>query len=377
MSDGDEPRLQRSSLLAGVAEGVLATALPLLVANVTRDPLAVAGVIAAQHLPWIAVAVLWQRLAASDRRTVVGVVHTARAVAAGYLGVQAAAGTETVLKIQLVALLVGLGEALAGAVEEERDDTAHLSARGMIGVGLVGMPLGGLLYELFTAVPFVADVLFFALAALFALFVQRPVHGVAVSDEGGPDGRRRRGPPGALLATGVLASLGSAAVLGVLVLFALDGLGLGAPAFGLLLAGMAGAAAAGAWVAPEVGRAIGLRSGVAVAGVVAAAALVTASQVADAGRPWASVVALGIGWAAAGTGTVLLRAVVPAATDEPEAMRDLHLAESVAVVIGALAGGWLARAHGVDGALLLAAASFAASALAVAAIRSRKSLDGI
>ena len=51
-------RLRRSATLAGVAEGVVATALPLLAANLTQDPLAIAGVIAAQHAPWIVVALL-------------------------------------------------------------------------------------------------------------------------------------------------------------------------------------------------------------------------------------------------------------------------------------------------------------------------------
>ena len=52
----------------------MATALPLLAVNISRDPLAIAGVVAAQHLPWIAVALGWRLVAGVDRRTVIGLV---------------------------------------------------------------------------------------------------------------------------------------------------------------------------------------------------------------------------------------------------------------------------------------------------------------
>jgi len=63
----DERRLRRSSTMAGVGDGVVAVALPLLAANVTRDPLAIAAVVAAQHLPWVVVHAGW-RFVNADRR---------------------------------------------------------------------------------------------------------------------------------------------------------------------------------------------------------------------------------------------------------------------------------------------------------------------
>lgn len=366
----DEPRLRHAALVAGVAEGVLATALPLLAAAITRDPLAVATVVAAQHLPWVLVALGRPLVARSDGRTVVGLVHTARALAVAYLAFAALAGTDTILKVQGVALVVGFGEALTGSVEDGTGD-AGLSTRGMVGVGLIGMPIGGFLYELFLAVPFLVDVLLFALAALFALFVPRPVAENVVGAEG-----RLRLAPGTAPVAAVLA-IGSAArsaVLGVLVLFALDDLGLGAPAFGMFLAGLAAATAAGAWVAPETGSALGLRPGFAVAAGIAGTALVTAGRVPDPERPWASAVALGIAWAAATTGGVLLRALLPSAAGRPVtagALRALHLVEWVAVCVGALGGGWLARERSVADVVQLAAAGWALAAVAVATVGRR------
>jgi hypothetical protein len=364
-----EPRLRRAALLAGVAEGIVATGLPLLAAAVSRDPLAIAAVVAAQHAPWIVVAIAWPALArVADRRTVVGVVHTARALAVGYLGMHALAGTENIFKIQLVALLLGLGEALNSTVEDEADDS-RLSTRGMWGVALVGMPIGGVLYEVFAAVPFLMDVLFFALAALFALFVPRPFARAEARQ------RLRLAPgTGSVAVTAFVATAARSAVLGVLVLFALVDLGLGAPAWGLVLAGLAAATAAGGWVAPETGSALGLKAGVAVAGILSGAALVTAARVADAERPWASVLALGVAWATATTATVLLRALLPAAAGRPVtggALRAFHVIEWVAVCVGALAGGWLAREQGVAQAVELAAGGWALAAISVVAVRRR------
>ena len=366
-----DPRLRRSATLAGVAEGVVATALPLLAVNISRDPLAVAGVVAAQHLPWIAVALGWHLVARSDRRTVVGLVDTVRALAVGYLGVLALAGSETILLLQVVALVVGLGEALTGTVEEEIGD-ARLSTRGMLGLAVVGMPLGGFLYEIFIAVPFLMDVLFFALAALFALFIQRPV--AAPVTTAAPQRPRLAPGTGPVAATALVASVARSAVLGILVLFALHDLGLGAPAWGLLLAGLAAATAAGGWVAPEAGAALGLRSGFAVASILSGAALATAAQVADPAKPWMAALALGVATATATTGAVLLRALLPAAAGRPvtgPSLRAFHLVEWVGICAGALAGGWLARRYPIADVLRWAAAAWVLAALSVATVRRR------
>jgi len=368
-----EPRLRRAALLGGVAEGILATALPLLAASVTHDPLDVAAVVAAQHLPWIAVALGWSLVHRVDRRTVVGVVHTMRALVTGWIGFHTLAGTDTITRVQLVALLVGLGEALSGSVEDEAGDP-RMSTRGMVGLAVLGMPVGGFLYEIFLAVPFLADVLLFALAALFALFVPRPVRAPATE---GP-GRTRLAPGTVPVAiTAFVASAARSAVLGILVLFALVDLGLGAPAFGVLLAALAAATTTGGWVAPETGSVLGLRVGFAVAALLSGAGLVTAARVADAEQPWASALALGVAWATATTGGVLLRALLTATAGRPVAggaLRAFHLAEWAGVCAGALLGGWLARDRGVADVVQLAAIGWAVAALSIAASARRRTV---
>ena len=356
MAQRDERRLRQSSLVAGVGDGVVAVGLPLLAAGITRDPLAVAAVIAAQHLPWVLVGLGWPLLRV-DRRTMVGSIDTLRALTLGYIGLQVLAGRETILEVQLAAAVVGLGEALTDGSEHEEGDVGGLSRRGLIGLAVFGFPLGGILYEVFPATPMLFDVLAFALAATFALLVRREIVPPV-------DGERLRPPrlaPGSTAVTAALAlaTAGSSAVVGVLVLFALDDLGLGAPAFGLLLAGLAAATAAGAWVAPEAGRIVGLRPGACLAWLVAGAGPVVASRVADVDRPWLAATALAAGAAAVMVGSVLARAQLQRATgfrlDSPP-LRRFHLVVWAAIPLGALLGGWFARRQGVADTLQASAA---------------------
>lgn len=365
----DQRRLRRSSTIAGVGDGVVAVALPLLAAGITHDPLAIAAVVAAQHLPWALVQVGWRHVRI-DRRTVLGMIDTGRAVVLGLIGLLTLIGQETILGIQLAAFVVGLGEALTDGTETETGDVSGLSTRGMVGMAVVGLPLGGLLYEIYPATPFLFEVLAFAVAALFALLVRGPVPPVTapVETDEAPAPRALPGT-GLVTASAAMAALAASAVLGVLVLFALEDLGLGAPAFGFLLAGLALATAAGAFVAPEVGTALRVRPGLVLALLLAAGGHATASQVADPDTPLAAALALGV---AAGSGmvaAVLCRALLQLHAGRPvtgPALQQFHLVVWSAIPVGALLGGWVASERKVADALLLAAFAWAVAALLAA-----------
>lgn len=372
----DLRNLRRSSTIAAVADGVVAVALPLLAAAVTRDPLAVAGVVAAQHLPWVVVAVVWPAVA-GDRRSLVGGVDTVRAVALGMLGVLVLAGRETILDIQMAAVVVGLGEALTDGAETDTGTAAAIAPRTMTALAAVGLPLGGLLYEVFPATPFLFDVLAFAVAGLLALLVARPMARDPEATAGLPAFAARTTPV-ALVAG--LAAAGSSAVLGVLVLFALDGLGLGAPAFGVLLAGLAVAGACGGYIAPDVGRVLGLKGGTAVGLGIAAAGNATAWQVADADAPWASALALGVAAAGAMVASVLCRALLAGAHGKPvtgPALRAFHLAVWTAIPVGAVLGGLVGRERGVAEVLAWAAGAQVVAMLALLTVVSRNRLTQV
>lgn len=375
----DRRRLRQSSTIAGVGDGVVAVALPLLAANITHDPLAIAAVIAVQHLPWALVHVGWRHVRA-DRRTILGSVDTVRALVLGFIGFLALIGHETILGIQIAAFVIGLGEALTDGAETEAGDASDLSARGMLGMAVVGLPLGGILYEIFPATPFLFEVFAFSCAALFALLVQRPVAParVGADDDVAPDGGPVSLPgTGAVTASAAFAALASSAVLGVLVLFALEDLGLGAPAFGGLLAGLALCTAAGGFVAPEVGTALGIRPGLVVAFALAAAGHATASRVADPEQPWLAAAALGVAAGAAMIAVVLGRALLQRQAGRPvrgAALVRFHLVVWSAVPLGALAGGWIASERGVAEVLLWVGAAWAAAAVAALAARPPKNV---
>jgi hypothetical protein len=380
--------LRRSSTLAGVGDGFFAVALPLLTAGVTGDPLAVAAVTAAHHAPWALLALTRQRSAGSaDQRTMLGLGASLRAAAVVMVGLLGLVGAETTPMLAVVALVAGLGAAVADQAEEEFAGLAHaepdaggrrsteLRRRGMIGMAVVGLPLGGLVYEMAAALPFLVDVGVYALAALSALALRLPLRGSAPEAREGA-GARAPVPalaPGTARVTLVAAgdALASAAVLGVLVLFALEDLGLGAPAFGFLLAGMALAATLGALVAPTFASWLGPRAAAGLALAASGAGHAGAGVLADPARPFPAVVALGVGSGAAMVATVLLRALLYAGAGrvvDGDALAGFHARVWGAVPLGALAGGLVARAAGVSQAVTVAGILVALTGLAVTAI---------
>ena len=386
----DVRRLRRSAFLAGLGDGVVAVALPLLAAGVTRDPLAIAAVVAAQHLPWPLLALALPSLAGADRRTLAGAGNSARAIALGLAGLQAVVGTETLLTIQIVAFVVGIAQALTddtervgGQILRDRGGEAHatLAGAGMAGLAVVGLPIGGVLYELLAPIPLLFVVGIFAVAALFALGVRRPLLTPAAGV--GPRSRPPLLPrlaPGTVVITAAaaLASAAAGAVAGVLVLIALEDLGLGAPAFGFLLTGLAASSFVGALLAPSLGRRPGVRYGGAVGLVVAAAALVAAWVLLDPDRPYPAIVALGIAAAGSTVATVLLRTQRHGAvsTPEPDALRAFSLAVWTAMPLGAVIGGVLARSTAPEDVLLLAAGAAVVAAVASVTARAGSAAGG-
>lgn len=376
----DVRRLRRAAFVAGIGDGVAAVALPLLAAGLTRDPLAVAGVMAAQHLPWPLLALALPALRSADRRTLAGAGDSVRAVAVACAGLLALIGDETILMIQLVAFAIGVAQALSDDAEGVGGDTrqarsggsAHavLAGAGMVGLAVLGLPLGGFLYELLAPIPLLFDVGVFAVAALFVLAVRRPLLAIAASD-GLPIGRMGHLAKGTTTITAAAAAAAGAAgaVAGVLVLIALDDLGLGAPAFGLLLAGLAATSTVGALIAPAIGAALGVRTGIVLGLAVAAAGQVAAWALLDPELPYPSVAALGAAGAGGMLANVLLRAQRHAAAGDEDAggRRAFHLAVWAATPAGALLGGIAARSLEPGDVLLVGAGgSLLAAALAAA-----------
>jgi Transmembrane secretion effector len=374
--------LRASSLLAAVGEGIVAVALPLLTTAVTRDPLAVAAVVAAAQLPWVVVTLLGgQVLPQLERRTVLGTAHTLRAAAVAALAWSYAGNSETVGRLVAAAFAVGLGEALADHVEDGADGLPGAKPRpsglaralrsgGMVALAVVGLPLGGFLYEVLPPVPFVASVFVFCLAGLIALLPRVPLGSEARSQAMAPPAPLRLAP-GTTRPTAVAAlqALGTSAVLGVLVLFALDDLGLGAPAFGVLLGALAAGSALGGLGATELGRLLGGARATAAAACTAALAYGLAAAFSSPSFPLPGAVALVVGAAAAMATGVLARADLHARGGRrlgAGGLRAFHLVVWSAIPLGAVLGGLVAELLGVATAVAVAGGGPAVAAAALA-----------
>lgn len=372
-------RLRRASAFAGAGDGMVAVALPLLAVGLSRHPVAVAGVIAAQHLPWALLAAIGpQVIGLADQRTVLGSAATLRAATAAVLGLLALAGAERMSVVVAGALVLGLGEALGDGAEDMVSSGAGPGAglyrSGMTGLAAVGLPLGGLLFALAAGLPFLLAMGLFAVAALAALTLPRRLVG-ARPEVGRPTGdiAAPAGATAALTGVAALAAAAGGAVLGLLVLFAVDDLGLGAPAFGLVSSGLAAAAALGALVAPTVGSVFGWRGGSALALASSGAAYAGAAALADPNRAYLAVVALAAGAGAGMVAAVLLRAglhLAVGAASPTSALAAFHLRVWAAVPAGALAGGVVAAASSVRTALSIAGLVSVVAAVAVGGLRS-------
>ncbi|MCI0425542.1 MAG: MFS transporter [Actinobacteria bacterium] len=259
------PRLGRSfrwllssSWLTNLGDGLEVAAGPLLIASQTRDPRLVAAALVVQRLPVLLfglyAGVLADRL---DRRRLVIVVNVSRAVVLASLAVTIWAGLVNVVVVLATFFLLGLAETFADATTstllpmmvEKRDlgvANARLTAGHLTANHLVGPPIGAALFALGMSVPFVTQAVCVGLGAvLISRIVVPPVE-------------RAKGPSKVwaevaegfrwlwhhpavrtLALTVFFFNLTFGAAWSVLVLLAIERLGMGEVGYGLLLTSMA------------------------------------------------------------------------------------------------------------------------------------------
>src|SRR6266508_185989 len=106
-------KLWTAAAISNLGDGVFLTALPLLAATLTRDPLQVSLVFAAGWLPWLLLGLVSGALADRwDRRRVMWTVDAARFAVVGFLGVAVWAGWATIPLLVGAAFLLGAGQTL-------------------------------------------------------------------------------------------------------------------------------------------------------------------------------------------------------------------------------------------------------------------------
>ncbi|MFN2489644.1 MAG: MFS transporter [Actinomycetota bacterium] len=295
---GDYRRLWTATAVSNVGDGIRETALPLLAATLTRDPVAVAGVAFANRLPWLLLSLVSGALVDRwDRRIVMTIADAARACLMIGLGAAVVTGHAGVAVLYVAAFLLGSAETLfdnaAHAIlpsvvtrEDLEKANGQLEAAMLIGNNFVGPAIGGLLFVALAASPFFLDGVSFALAALLVVAMhgrfrpqrkERPAGATSVvadlrQDIGeGISWLWRQPLLRALSGMSAVINLVLHATYAIFVLFALEVLHLSEVAFGLLLVAEAVGSFLGAMVASRVSARFGPRATIVGAILLAAA----------------------------------------------------------------------------------------------------------
>ncbi len=282
-------RLFASSSASNLADGVLQAALPLLAATLTRDPVAVSTLAALAFVPWLLFAIpagtLVDRV---NRRTAMAAAEALRATLVLVLALSVGTGHASLPLLYVVAFVLGTAETvydsaaramLPGVVPRSRLERGNslLSTAESVGNIFLGAPLGAWLFAVAVSMPLWFNGSVWLVAAVLALTVAgrfRPVRETRTTMRADIGEGLRWLAGHTLLRRLVVVGAVQAAVhsmtSGILVLFALQNLGLAAPGFGVMLAVAGGGAVVGAILSPTVTRVLGRTHAMGFAGIASA-----------------------------------------------------------------------------------------------------------
>jgi len=376
-----------SGFLADFGDGVRLAGLPLLAAQLTRSPAAIAAVTAVQSLPWLLMgAGLGVIVDRTDRRRLMVAVDTTRAAVIAALAAAILLHADGLVLIYFRAFTTGVGSALRKTaavtcvprlVDSADLDRANgrLIAGQIVGNELAGPAAGGWLFGLAAVLPFAVNAGALGIAVLLLLTlpsVFQPAGQPTQQDsarvratvrgdlaEGLAWLRRHAGIRDLTVAVGVIAAM-DAAWFAVLVLYVIQTLHQKPGAYGVLLAvGAVGGIGAGV-IGSRLTRRLGMWPVLMLAGLVMAASqlvlglsanvLVAALMLAASSGAWALFDM---------TATTMRQRLVP----DRLLGRVTSLYGTVfggAEAVGALAGGALATAAGVQATMLVGVMPIAA-----------------
>ncbi|NMO54767.1 MFS transporter [Actinoplanes sp. TBRC 11911] len=258
-------RLQGAAIVSNVGDGAFAAAVPLLAVAVTRDPRLVSLVSAATTLPWLLLSLPTGALVDRyDRAGLMWRAQAGQAVVAAVVAVAVAAGAASIPVLVGAAFVLGACEVVVAnaaqailpgivpAADLQRANGRQFAATSTANT-FAGPPLGSLLFGVAAALPFGLDAATFAVSAAVLRKLPRgerlpapvPLGRAVAEGLRWLAGHRLLRTLALLLAANLFCfQLANVTV----VLFATQVLGLGAPAYGLLLTGSALGGVAGAMV---------------------------------------------------------------------------------------------------------------------------------
>lgn len=273
----DYHRLWAASAISNLGDGVRWTAMPLLAATLTRDPAKVAAIDLAGSLPWFLFALVAGALADRiDRRKAMVAANWFRAALMAALGVAVLTGNGSLWILYVTAFLLGMAETifdncaqaiLPSLVPKEQLERANgrMYAAEITTNQFGGPPLGGFLFSVKRAVPFLLDAASFALSAGLIGSIKGDFRARAEPSGNGlrsdiAQGLRWLWNHGLLRTLGMFLGLQNmmfTATYATFVLFALEILDLSAGGFGILGAASAGGSVIGSLVASPLSKRMG------------------------------------------------------------------------------------------------------------------------
>ena len=167
-----------SVIVSSTGDGMFITAFPLLALTLTRDPVLIAGVTVASRLPWLLFSMLTGTVAdRMDRRRLMIGADVVRFFIVGALGVVIVANMVNIWFLYLCAFLLSTGEtfhvnaaqAILPALVESEDllqANARFGGAQIASTQFIGPPLGAMLFNAATSLPFFADAVSFAGSAM-------------------------------------------------------------------------------------------------------------------------------------------------------------------------------------------------------------------
>ena len=361
-----------ASAVSSLGDGLLITGLPLLARRTTTDPLVLSGVYAAGRIPWALALVLGSFVDRRDARKAMVFSDLIRAVVLGLLGLYLVVASDPlpVWALLLLAVVLSVGSivffastqrAVPALVDPADLEAANgaLTATVSAGEQFIGPPMGAL-FITGGKIPVLGDAVSFALSAA-VLAGLPPIPPAPTSSTLREDVRMGRSwfksSPiiRRLTELNTWVAFLTSGVLATEVVLVRDTLGLSDIWFGVFTAVLAAGAIVGSSLASRVIRALG-ESAFAASLVVGAIAYLAC---AGSRSPVLVFVAMFFQQAATMVGVVssvsIRQRVIPPALRG----RVISLTRSYAYgsqIVGALAGGWMAKRYGTDSVFFAAAA---------------------
>jgi len=390
-------RFWTASTISNLGDGIRLVALPLLAVRLTDDPLVVSGILALAFLPWVIVGPISGAIVDRvDRRRLIIIVQLCRALVALAFAAAVASGAIVMWMLYVTAGAIAVGETLvdsaAQAAVPQLVATGQLErANGRVMAGqlvtneIVGSPIGGILFAIGAALPFLIDGATYLLGALLLITVRSDLRPRSGTDR--PQSTLRadvleglrhvwRHPLLRPLAWMVgVANLGLGAQAAIFVLFAVQVIGVSEVGYGFLIGFGALGGVAGAWGSDRLVLRFGrTRALLGVTLALAAGLLLLAS----AQGPKMTAVALSVVIGAAASFSVIGQALRQALAPREllgRVITGFRLIGMSAVPVGATLAGLLARYAGLRAPLVAASLCVAVAAAMQLRFLPRRSLD--